>query len=82
MHCSLLLYIIPTESNLDNYRSEINLRNNRKIKLKIQKTSLTKVNRSPFYRGVRLWNRLDRNVQRATMKEKFKTILMLKNHGR
>ena len=76
MHCSLLLYIIPTESNLDNYRSEINLRNNRKIKLKIQKTSLTKVNRSPFYGGVRLWNRLDRNVQRATMKKKFKTILM------
>ena len=40
--------------NLDNYRSEINLRNNRKVKFKIPKTSLTKVNKSPFYRGVRL----------------------------
>ena len=64
-----------TESNLDNYRSEINLGNNRKIKFKIPKSFLTKVNKSPFYQGVRLWNRLDRDVQRATTKVKFKTML-------
>ena len=69
-----------TESNLDNYRSEINLRNNRKIKSNIPKTSLTKVNKSPLYRGVWLWNGLDRDVQRATTKVKFKT--MLKKLGR
>ena len=34
----------------------------------------------PFYRGVLLWNRLDRDVQRATTKVKFKT--MLKKLGR
>ena len=51
-----------------------------KIKFKIQRTSLTKVNKSPFYQGVQLWNRLNRDVQRATTKVKFKT--MLKKLGR
>ena len=48
---SLMYRHAQTESNLDNYRSEINLRNNRKIKFKITKTSLTKVNKSPFLPG-------------------------------
>ena len=77
---SLMYRHAQTESNLDNYRSEINLHNNRKIKFKIPKTSLTKVNKSPLYRGVQLWNRLDRDVRRATTKVKFKT--MLKKLGR
>ena len=80
-HLLALMYRhAQTESNLDNYRSEINLRNNRKVKFKIPKNSLTKVKKSPFYQGVKLWNKIGRDVQRATTKVKFKT--MLKNHGR
>ena len=77
---SLMYRHAQTESNLDNYRSEINFCNNRKINFKIPKTSLTKVNKSPFYQGVRLWNKLERDVQRAITKVKFKT--MLKKLGR
>ena len=40
---SLMYWHAQTESNLNNNRSQINLLNNRKIKFKIKKTSLTKV---------------------------------------
>ena len=32
----------------------------------------TKVMKSPYYRGVSLWDRLTEEVQRATMKVRFK----------
>ena len=36
------------------------------------KTKLTKVLKSPYYRGVSLWDMLPKEVQRATTKVRFK----------
>ena len=55
---------------------EVVLRNRNKIKFKISATKLTKVLRSPFYRGSRLWDMLDENVQLATTKVKFKRMIV------
>ena len=56
-------------------RPDIVLRSNIKIKFRIKTTQLTKVQNSPYYRGVSLWDRLPVDVQRATTKVKFKDFL-------
>ena len=38
-------------------------------------TKLTKVAYSPYYRGVRLWDRLNESTQKATTKVKFKQLI-------
>ena len=35
-------------------------------------TKLTKIQRSPYYRGLKLWNSLPENVQKEESKSKFK----------
>ena len=50
----------------------INLRSANKIKLKSQLIRLTKVQRSPFYRGLDLWNALPDGLQHEPSKTKFK----------
>ena len=62
--------------NIETYRPGINLRSNNKLKFKIKTTQLTKVQNSPFYRGVSLWDRLPVEVQRATTKVKFKKCIV------
>ena len=51
------------------------LRNNSEVKFKIKTLQLTKVQKSPYYRGVSLWDRLPEDVQKATTTVKFKTLL-------
>ena len=64
---------------VDTCRPKLSLRSNSKIKVKlkfkIRTTKLTKVLNSPYYRGVRLWDRLSEETQKATTKFKFKNIL-------
>ena len=60
---------------IDDERPEIILRNRNKIKFKTPITKLTKVLKSPFYRGARLWDMLTEDVQRAKTKVKFKQII-------
>ena len=60
---------------LEQYRANIELRNNSKIKFKTRTTKLTKVANSPYYRGVRLWDRLNESTQKATTKVKFKQLI-------
>ena len=50
----------------------IKLRSVNKIKLKSQFTRLTKVQNSPFYRGLSLWNELSDELQNEPSKNKFK----------
>ena len=57
-------------SNLENQRPKIQLRN--RGKFKVPYTTLTKVRNSPFYRGAKLWERLPEGVQNATTKVKLK----------
>ena len=59
-------------SNLVRVSPEIELRSNEKIKFKHKITQLTKVKKSPYYRGITLWDRLPEGVQKATTKVKFK----------
>ena len=75
-HHLVLMYRLKDDpSYLETYRPNIGLRNNAKIKFKTRTTKLTKVLNSPFYRGVRLWDRLAEETQKATTKVKFKNII-------
>ena len=53
---------------LDMDRPEIVLRNR-------NKTRLFRVMNSPYYRGIKLWDRLAEEVQKATTKVKFKMLI-------
>ena len=64
-----------TVSNLEERRPDEILRNNNKLKFKIQTTKLTKVQNSPYFRGVSLWDPFPEEAQRATTKVKFKNLL-------
>ena len=50
---------------LEQYRANIELRNNSKIKFKTRTTKLTKVANSPYYRGVWLRDCLNESTQKA-----------------
>ena len=63
------------DTYIETHRPGIRLRSNNKIKFKTKITKLTKVLNSPYYRGVRLWDRLTENVQKATTKVKFKQLI-------
>ena len=43
-----------------------------KVKMISDFTKLTKIQRSPYYRGLKLWNSLPGNVQKEESKSKFK----------
>ena len=45
-------------TNVLEVQCSVNLRSSKKVKLKSQFTRLTKVQRSPYYRGLSLWNTL------------------------
>ena len=71
-HLSVMYRQARNINNLDLRRPDTNLRSNLKIKFRNKVTQLTKVQKSPYYRGVTLWDMLPLDVQRATTKVKFK----------
>ena len=74
-HLAVMYRHSKVKEHIDDVRPEMTLRNNRKVKFKIKTTQLTKVQKSPYYRGVSLWDRLPEDVQKATTKVKFMTLL-------
>ena len=52
-----------------------NLRSESKIKFKYPFTKIVKIRKSPFYRGVDLWNSLKVEHHRAENKKRFKSLL-------
>ena len=60
------------DAYIETHRLLIGLRRSNKITFKTKTTKLTKVPNSPYYRGVRLWDRISEETQRATTKVKFK----------
>ena len=58
--------------NLVQERPNMILRSDKKIKMKSDFTRLTKIQRSPYYRGLSLWNTLPEYIQRESSKVKFK----------
>ena len=53
-----------------------NLRSENKIKFSCQFTKVAKIRKSPFYRGVDLWNSLKVQHHRAENKKRFKQLLI------
>ena len=60
---------------LDLDRPEIVLRNRNKIKFHSEVMKLTRVMNSLNYRGLKLWDRLAEEIQKATTKVKFKMLI-------
>ena len=58
--------------NIDKYRPERILRSHKKVKLKNKFSRITKIQKSPFYRGVKLWNDLPLELQNVRKIETFK----------
>ena len=52
-----------------------NLRSANKLRFKCPFTKVVKIRKSPFYRGVDLWNSLKVKYHRAENKKKFKILL-------
>ena len=71
-HLSLMYRLSKIETYIDTDRPEIVLRSRDKIKFRTPVTKLTKVMKSPYYRGVSLWDMLNEEQQRATTKVRFK----------
>ena len=67
--------------NIDNYRPDRILCSRNKVKLKSLFTRITKIQRSPFYRGVRLWNELPLDLQHERNIEKFKRATKIYDFG-
>ena len=67
-----LLNLMYTESkipsNIEESRDYMILRSTKKVKMKSDFTKLTKIQRSPYYRGLKLWNSLPENVQKEESK--------------
>ena len=61
--------------NIDYYRPERILRSRHKIKLKVKFTRITKIQKSPFYRGISLWNTLPQSLQCEQNKVRFKSAI-------
>ena len=51
------------EDNTNRYRPEIMLRTGPKVKMKVEFTDKQRVQRSPYYKCVHLWYKLDMSIQ-------------------
>ena len=58
--------------NIQEERNYMTMLNSGKVKMKSAFTKLTKIQRSPYYRGLKLWDTLPENVQKERSKSKFK----------
>ena len=74
-----LLKIMYGESknigNIDMYRPAMVLRSNNTIKMHHKFTKITKIQKSPYYRGLALWDKLPKEYQTLKTKDKFKCII-------
>ena len=61
--------------NIDYYRPERMLRSSKKVKIKSTFTRITKIQKSPFYRGISLWDSLPFAIQHEQGKTAFKNAL-------
>ena len=60
------------ECNIDMYRPERTLRSAKNVKLNHKFTRLTKIQQSPYYRGLHLWDELPQDMQKIDTKHEFK----------
>ena len=72
-HGAIMYRQSKVHNTLDTYRPPIILRSHKKIKFRHEKRNLKGIERSPMYRGIKLWNTIPQALQRATTKVKFKS---------
>ena len=53
-------------------KEKIMTRSSEKVKFKTEFTSITRVQNSPFYRGIAVWDTLPKHVQKLDSKIEFK----------
>ena len=74
-----LLKIMYKESkvdgNIDMYRPQQVLGSTKNVKLKHKFTRLTKIQRSPYYRGLELWDKIPLDIQTSTTSIEFKNAI-------
>ena len=63
------------EINIATNKCDKILRSTRKVKMKYKFSSLTKLHNSPYYRGVKLWNKLPVGIQNCEKKSEFKNLV-------
>ena len=71
-HCATMYRLSRIHGNLDVHRPKINLRSRKKVKFRNFKTNLKGIDKSPMFRGIKLWDQIPQTVQRALTKVKFK----------
>ena len=70
-----LMYINSKDiNNIKNWTHNINLRSTKTVKMKEDFSGLTKLHRSPYYRGIKLWESLPETVQ---LKNEVKKIIIV-----
>ena len=75
-HLALMYRLSRDYCLLQEERPEIVLGNRNKIKFNVPSTKLEKkVMKSPFHRGVKLWDMLTEEVQKATTRVKLKNMI-------
>ena len=62
--------------NINLLRPQMELRSNTKVKMKLKFTSLTRVQMSPLYRALKLWDSLPPTLQKEDDYQTFKSELM------
>ena len=72
---SIMYRYSRNELFVDTVVNRENLRSANKIKIKCTYTKMANIRKSPFYRGVDLWNSLKVEHHRAENKKRFKTLL-------
>ena len=78
--CSLLNHMFVESKNLINIQIKdmsMSLRSSKKLTLKSDFTRLTKIQRSPYYRGLQLWNSLPEDTQNEQNRIRFKASVMI-----
>ena len=60
------------KENIEEVTHNIKLRSHNKVKLRNKFSGLTKLHRSPYYRGCILWESLPKEIQKAESREEFK----------
>ena len=71
-----LLKLMYNESkqdvNIDMYRPRMELRSSKNVKMNRKFTRLSKIQKSPYYRGLSLWDKLPKELQLVESRQEFK----------
>ena len=72
-HLLSLMYNISKDIDIiDDYRPDKILRSHDQVKLQTHSTRSSKIKKRPYYRGVKEWEKVQSEIQKAETKEPFK----------